>query len=347
MKVVTLLAAVITLSLAGGQAQAAKATKKKAAKTAAKKTSNQEAAQLPAKVEPAAPAAPAAAVEPAQTSAAPVATAVSEAAPKRWSFLLDYWVEGQVNGVNRSNSGGTAAGSEAMVATPQAKVTYKITDTASAAAGIDWEQTFGSKDGTDSGQWTMSDAFVMVAHSKLATLGPVNVRGYLRPYLPTSEASQNPNSGRYFALRGNISAKAPIGGGFSLAYTLEPRYFAAKNASYKTYKSDGSVKEWKATEDYRVRHWLGLDYENGKFTGYTNWGVKSQFYNQDSDNGQNLSAPQKDQLYSETAVGYQIIDNFAMNVGYYTETNNFRDNNGWVMFNDKEYLYFVEGVVTF
>jgi hypothetical protein len=344
-----LLATVLGLSLVVGEAQAA--TKKKAAKKSAAKATT-SATQLPAKVEAAAPApAPTVATEPAQTSAAPIATAVTEAEPKRWGMLIDIWAEGQVHGMNRSSSGGAEAGSETMLNSFQIRPSYKITDTASVAAGIDVEHSFGSqgKADQDGGVWTTYDAFVQVAHSKLLTLGPVNLRGYLRPYLPTSEASQNPDSGRYLALRGNLSAKAPIGGGFNVSYTVEPRYFMAKNASYKTYKPDGSLKAWKATEDYRVKHWLGLDYENGKFSGYTNWGIKSQMYNQDSDadTGAELTTAQKDQLYSETGIGYQLIENFALNVGYYTETNNFRDNNAWVAFDDKEFLYFVEGVVTF
>lgn len=337
-----LLATVLGLSLAVGTANAA--PKKKAAKkTAAKKSTS--ATQLPAKVEAAAPApAPTVATEPAQTSAAPIATAVTEAAPKRWAFMLDYWVEGQVSGVNRSSSGGTDAGTETMMATPQARVTYKITDSASVAAGVDWEHSFGSQ-GTaeEGGHWKTYDSFVQVAHSKLATLGPINLRGYIRPYLPTSEDSQNPDSGRHFALRGNLSAKADIGSGFALSYTLEPRYFAAKNNAYK------KAGKWKNTEDYRVKHWLGLDYEAGKFSGYLNGGVKSQMYNQDTDaaTGAELVGAQKDQFYNELAVGYQVIENLALNVGYYQETANFRDNDAFVAFDDKEMLYFVEGVVTF
>ncbi len=339
-----LLATVLGLSLAVGTANAAPKKKAARAKTAAKKSTS--ATQLPAKVEAAAPApAPTVATEPAQTSAAPIAAAVTEAAPKRWGLLIDIWAEANVHGVNAASD--SVTGNEAWENSFQIRPSYKITDTASVAVGIDMVHTLGSVAGKDDGKFTALDAFFQVAHSKLLTLGPVNVRGYLRPYIPTSEASQNPESGRYFALRGNLSAKTDLGSGFALSYTLEPRYYAAKNASYKKVE-DGEVS-WKATEDYRVKHWLGLDYEAGKFSGYTNWGVKSQMYNQDSDpdTGKVLIGRQKDQIYSELGLGYQIIENFAMNVGTYTETNNFRDNDAFVLFDDNQQLYFVEGVVTF
>jgi len=338
-----LLATLLGLSLVGGEASAARVTKKKvtAKKAAQKKTSQVPAKVLPAKAEVTpAPAPPVAAQV--QTSKATVAETVAPAQPKRWGLLIDLWAEGHVNGIHRANSGGTY-GSEAMENSIQIRPSYKITDVASVAVGLDMYHTFGSKTGTDNGQFTVYDSFAQVAMSKLFAVGLIKTKGYVRTYLPTSAGSRDPESGRYAAVRAGFTTALPLSRGLELTYNIEPRYFFQRNMSYTN--DDG---EWTAQENYRLKHWLGLSAEAGKFSAYQNIGLRSRYFHQDSDaqTGETLFAPQQDNLYWETGVGYQIIDNFALNAGYYTESNDIRRPD-FVVFDDTKYLYFVEGVVTF
>lgn len=352
MKVV--LSALLALSLVAGAVEAKPAKKKAARAKAAKQTR----VTLPPKAQAVsdvtvAPAASAAAQE--QTSSATISETVAQQAPKKWSMLIDIWAEGNINGVNRSgdkttvrNENNGSAANTVFENTVTLRPTYKVTDIASASVGIDIVHSFGSVDGSDGGYVTPLDLYLQAAHSKIALAGPVTLKSYIRPYLPTSEASANEVSGRYLAVRAGLTAGMPLGNGIELSYNAEPRYYFQKNKTFLK-KQDDSSFEYAATENYRLKHWLGLSFESGRLSGYQNLGMRTRVYHQDQDvdTGATLTAPQKDELYVETGLGYQIVDNFALNGGFYTETNNFRNNNGWTVYNDTAYFYFVEGVVTF
>lgn len=275
---------------------------------------------------------------------------------KRWDLMIRSWAEGQVHGMNRASdrqglAKEGAEGTETMTDTLEMRTTYKLNDTSALGVGLEATHSFGSVKGNDNGQFTMNDSYVQFAQSKIPLAGPATLKWYVRPYLPTSEASQNAESGRYLMIRASASASMPIGSGFDVSYNLEPRYFFQKNNAFKTYKPDGKFDKWKASENYRLKHWAELQFKNKSktFQAYQRLGLRNQIYNQqtDANTGVAVKAAQKDQLYSETAVGYQVLDNFLAKVGVYTDSNDFRNNERWQWYDDKAYLYFFEGTVTF
>jgi len=292
------------------------------------------------------PAAPAA-----QTTTADIAQTTQAVAPKRWALLVDLWNEVGMGAANRAQdptSGNNADDSDVLMNYTLIRPSYKVTDNASVALGMEFSNSWGATHQKENGAFEMSDPYVQVVHSKIATLGPVGIKGYFRAYAPFSESSQNTDKGQNLYLRGGLTAGASLSKVFNLSYSIEPRYYFKKNLSYAKTNGDGTVS-YTATEQGRFKQWISLGAEAGKWSAYQNLGIRSRFYYQDSDvaTGETLVTPQKDHLYMETGVGYQILSSFQLVGGVYTEGMDVRTRDDIALYNDNDSYYFVEGVLTF
>ncbi len=245
-------------------------------------------------------------------------------APSRLGFSGEIWLETMANHVKREDW------MNILLIRPY----YKLTDNSSFAVGQELLHSIGGNEDKPGGTFSVLDTHVEYAHSNVAEMGPFTVKGYLRPYLPTSEASRDPVSGRNLMVRGQLSATAPINGHFKAGYWVEPRYFFQKNNSYES--ADGEVTH---NEQARIKHWLGLTADVDGFVGYQFVGINSRYYHDDG--------PQLDALYWETGLGYQFSENFVFYAGGYTETTHDIKKKDFLFFDENEFLYFLDGIFTF
>jgi hypothetical protein len=237
----------------------------------------------------------------------------------RWGFTGELWLETLANRVKREDW------MNIMLIRPY----YKITDSSTFAVGQELLHSIGGSDEKPGGTFTVLDTHIEYAHSDIADIGDFKIKGYLRPYLPTSEASQDPIKGRHLMVRGQMSATTPVNGHFKAGYWVEPRYFFYKNK----YSDDVP------NEQARIKHWLGLTADINGFIGYQFVGITSRYFHEDR--------PQQDDLYWETGLGWEVSKNFLFYVGAYTETTNDMRKNDFVFFDENEYLYFLDGIFSF
>lgn len=252
-------------------------------------------------------------------SRVPITEVEADKAKSRWGFTGEMWFETMANQVKR----------ESWVDIMLIRPYYKISDTSSFAIGQELLHSVGGNDEKPNGTFTVLDTHIEYANSHIADVGEFTLKGYLRPYLPTSEASQNPVSGRNMVVRGQLSLTAPVDGHFRAGYWVEPRYFFYKNKSYDDVHN----------EQARVKQWLGLTADISGFVGYQFVGINSRYFHEEG--------PQRDDLYWETGLGWQFSPNFVFYAGAYTETSNDTRKNDFVFFDESEYLYFLDGIFTF
>ncbi len=239
---------------------------------------------------------------------------------------------------------------------------YKLSDDVSLAAGIDITHTFGAAEtaATDSQvsrpKWTPADVYLMAAHSNLGTLpGNLKTKGYLRYYLPTSEASQF--MGQIGVVRGNITLAKPIGNKLAVKYIAEPRLYLEQYKTYDRKDETGTIQRnakgeavQVGTNTYRLNHFVEVEFNATEKLGfYSDLGFDHKWYNGDSNYG--LRSSQRDNIYAETGVAYSFTNNVTLIAGVEQDgpdlRNQAQNNEASVIYGEDFTNYFLEADITF
>jgi hypothetical protein len=318
-----LVVGLLSVSLLASVSMAATPKNAKAAKAKVTAAAKKPATTLPAvKTVEATPAptieaAPVALAPSSATSTASLSTATSAVAPKKWGLLVDSWTESKVDAANLATADDSVEQkvNHALLIRPS----YKLNDTTSAALGLEFSHDLMERNQKAGREAAFSDPYAMIASSKLAMLGAVKTKGYLRAYLPVSIASQDPVSGRHTVLRAQTNFVYPVSKAINLSYNLEPRFYFQKNRAAIGVNAAGA-RTVTPSENIRLTHWLSADASMGKFGLYQNAGLRSRWYNeyQARIDGPNVIPNQRDYLYLETGLSYAVLEQFTVAGGIYT-----------------------------
>ncbi|MGE3974917.1 MAG: hypothetical protein AB7F59_10360 [Bdellovibrionales bacterium] len=337
-----LVVGLFSVSLAASTSFAAtKAAKAKSAKAQAAAASASTAATTPATEAPTTVEAGPAVAPSASTSVASVSATAAPVAPKKWGLLIDSWTEAGIAATNKANADDSIQqnANHSVLIRPS----YKLNDTTSTAVGIEFNHDIVSRNKERTG--AMTDPYVQLASSKLATLGAAKIKGYIRPYLPLSLASQDPVKGRDLAVRAQLNIERPISKALTVSYNFEPRYFFQKNKGYSAV-NDRGVATFTHQEQYRLLHWASLEASMGKVGFYQNAGIRSRWYNEANDpiQGRSVTPNQRDDLYLESGLSYALLEQLTVVGGVYTDSRNLTQNNNTLegIYRDDESMYFLE-----
>lgn len=245
----------------------------------------------------------------------PVEEVSQDASPSRFGLLIDIWNENNMGEVNRLNNEG--AESDASVDTT-VRPSYKLTDTTSIALALAANHTWGTTDGNDS-SFSMYDPYLMLASSDLGSAGLLTTKGYVRLYLPISQDSRD--AGQIAMVRLNGQASLPVGP-LKITGTLEPRFYAQSDDSYKTAERGASRDDGTVTNNQYGRLLYSLKLSGpivGPLSFYSEHGIRNDWFYRNDDAIANTE--DRARYYNETMVSVAVGDNLEFAGGLFTKRN--------------------------
>ena len=203
---------------------------------------------------------------------------MTEDKPSRWSLYVEFWEEDKF---------GPEGGLETyLTIRPQYQLTDKLRLGFSFESTIDWG-VLGKKDAT--AKYIIGNHYLMLSTS--TALGPFDLGGYVRIYLPTSEEWMQ--RGHIARVRIKPYLTLPVSRGVKFAFRLETNYFQRSVDSYRDIDAIGnndcnSARYCSAiNEQWRIEPMIGfLGKIHGPFSFESIHGFRfhSYFENRTADN---------------------------------------------------------------
>lgn len=223
---------------------------------------------------------------------------------------------------------------------------YAVTDKVKVGLGTDAEHSYGALN-TGKANWILYDAFASISHSSLLTMpGDINLSGGFRFYAPTSEGSQA--AGLIARLRGNVKLSRQFGP-VSVYYSADPQYYVQSYLTSVTVKEAGA-EEHSGNRQYRLLHFIGADWQiNPKWSFSSMLGFDQGWYYNDPNFPNQKRRDETADLYAETSIGYQLIENLSLGAGVTQTAPNVLDQNSpeGPLYRDEFTKYFMEATLAF
>ncbi len=220
---------------------------------------------------------------------------VADDKPSRWSLYVEFWEEDKFD-----------KGSLETYATirPQYQLTDKLRLGFSFESTVQWA-AFGNKKTTE---YKMGDHYLMLGTS--TALGPFDLYGYMRIYLPTSETTMA--IGRIARVRIKPYLTFPVSRNVKFAFRLETNYFQHTVDSFRNAEADTNCNSAQycsdVNEQWRIEPlagFLGKIYGPFSFESIHGFRFHSYFENNTVDT-KNQKKGHEVKWYNESGVTWDV-----------------------------------------